>query len=201
MTNQKNKYFVHETAIVDEPASIGEATKIWHFSHVMPGARIGGKCNIGQNVYVGSGVEIGNNVKIQNNVSVYEGVAIEDDVFCGPSCVFTNVIRPRSAFPRKNHKFDATVIKKGATIGANATIVCGITIGENAFIGAGSVVTKDVPANALFFGNPARHRGWICECGEKLGQQTGRSRILACPTCGRKYHKSGNSVKLQSRSG
>jgi UDP-2-acetamido-3-amino-2,3-dideoxy-glucuronate N-acetyltransferase len=191
----RKKYFVHETAVVDEPVSIGEGTKIWHFSHIMAGAKIGKGCSIGQNVYIGATAEIGDNVKIQNNVSVYEGVVIEDSVFCGPSCVFTNVIRPRSAFPRIDRTFDTTIVRKGATIGANASIVCGITIGEHSFIGAGSVVTKDVPAYALCFGNPARRRGWICECGGKLDDSASGSKNLVCSACPRKYRKKGKRIE------
>jgi UDP-2-acetamido-3-amino-2,3-dideoxy-glucuronate N-acetyltransferase len=186
-------YYAHDTAVIDEPADIGAGTKIWHFSHVMSGASIGSGCTIGQNVFVGGTANIGNNVKIQNNVSVYEGVDIEDDVFCGPSCVFTNVIRPRSAFPRSDREFDRTLIRKGVTIGANATIVCGITIGEHAFIGAGSVVTKDVPAYALYFGNPAKHGGWICRCGEKLEAQSD-GEDSACPACAAKYKTAGENL-------
>jgi len=159
-------YFVHESSYVDEGAEIGEGTKIWHFCHIMPGAKIGKKCSIGQNVNVGSRAIIGNGVKIQNNVSVYDDVIIEDDVFCGPSCVFTNVINPR-AFVERKHEYKKTVVKKGASIGANATIVCGVTIGEYALIGAGSVVTKDVPAYALAYGNPARVRGMVDKSGKK----------------------------------
>ncbi len=193
MNESGKNYFVHETAVVDEPADIGEGTKVWHFSHVMSGARIGNGCTLGQSVFVGATVKIGNNVKIQNNVSVYEGVEIEDDVFCGPSCVFTNVIRPRSAFPREGRGFDATLVRKGVTIGANATIVCGATIGEHAFIGAGSVVTSDVPAFALFYGNPARPGGWMCRCGEKLEKEDGGGRH-ACPVCGRKYRQGEGGI-------
>jgi len=159
-------YFVHESSYVDEGAEVGEGTKIWHFTHIMPGAKIGKKCSIGQNVNVGSRAVIGNGVKIQNNVSVYDDVIIEDDVFCGPSCVFTNVINPRAFVERKN-EYKKTIIKKGASIGANATIVCGVTIGEYAFIGAGSVVTKDIPAYALVYGNPARVHGKVNKDGEK----------------------------------
>jgi UDP-2-acetamido-3-amino-2,3-dideoxy-glucuronate N-acetyltransferase len=158
--------FVHESSYVDEGAQIGEGTKIWHFCHIMSGAKIGKKCSIGQNVNVGSRAIIGNGVKIQNNVSVYDDVIIEDNVFCGPSCVFTNVLNPRAFIERKN-EYKKTLVKKGATIGANATIVCGITIGEYAFIGAGSVVTRDVPAYALVYGNPARVMGKVDENGEK----------------------------------
>jgi UDP-2-acetamido-3-amino-2,3-dideoxy-glucuronate N-acetyltransferase len=188
------RFFAHETAVIDDPLSIGEGTKIWHFSHVMSGARVGRGCIIGQNVFVGATAVIGNNVKLQNNVSVYDGVTIEDDVFCGPSCVFTNVIRPRSAFPRRDRKFDSTLIRKGATIGANATILCGVTVGEHALVGAGSVVTRDVPAHALCLGNPARPRGWVCECGGTL-QQVGRARNrLVCRECDARYEKKKNMV-------
>lgn len=153
-------YFKHESSYVDEGAEIGEGTKIWHFCHVMSGAKIGKNCSLGQNVNVGGKAIIGDGVKIQNNVSVYDNVVIEDDVFCGPSCVFTNVINPR-AFVERKHEYKQTVIKKGASIGANATIVCGVTVGEYALIGAGSVVTKDVPAYALVYGSPARVRGKV----------------------------------------
>src|SRR2546428_2377724 len=149
------EYFVHESSYVDAGARIGKGTKIWHFCHVMPGAVIGERCNLGQNVVVMPGTRIGNNVKIQNNVSIYEGVTLEDDVFCGPSCVFTNVLNPRSHVPRK-HEYQPTLVKRGSSIGANATIVCGVTLGEYAFIGAGAVVTSDVPAYALMVGVPAR---------------------------------------------
>lgn len=158
-------YFVHESSYIDEPCEIGAGTKIWHFSHIMSGCKIGEDCNIGQNVVISPNVIIGNNVKIQNNVSVYTGIICEDDVFLGPSCVFTNVINPRSHINRK-HEFMQTVIKKGATIGANATIVCGNIIGKYALVGAGSVVTKDVPDYGLVVGNPARLIGWVCACGE-----------------------------------
>ena len=165
--SETKKFFVHESSYVDDGAEIGEGTKIWHFCHVMPGAGIGKGCIIGQNVYIGSRAIIGNRVKIQNNVSVYDDVIIEDDVFCGPSCVFTNVKSPRAFIERKN-EFKKTIVKKGVTIGANATIVCGVTIGEYAFIGAGCVVTKDVPAYTLVYGNPARVRGKVKENGEKV---------------------------------
>lgn len=195
MKNTRTKYFAHETAVVDEPASIGKGTKIWHFSHVMAGAKIGTNCTIGQNVFVGSTARIGNFVKIQNNVSVYEGVRLEDHVFCGPSCVFTNVDRPRSAFPRTDRSFDKTLVKRGATIGANATILCGITIGEHSFIGAGAVVTKDVPAYALCVGNPARRTGWICECGEKLAAAKHGQKKLTCSLCSKEYEQRGKTLK------
>ncbi|HMT95500.1 MAG TPA: DapH/DapD/GlmU-related protein [Ferruginibacter sp.] len=160
-------YYVHPSSFVDENCEIGEGTKIWHFSHIMSGSKIGKHCNLGQNVVVSPNVVLGNNVKVQNNVSIYEGVICEDDVFLGPSAVLTNVINPRSAIVRK-HEYRKTLIKKGASIGANATIVCGHTIGEYAFIGAGAVVTKDVPAYALMVGNPARQTGWVSEAGQKL---------------------------------
>ncbi|MEI2748909.1 MAG: acyltransferase [Ferruginibacter sp.] len=160
-------YFAHPTAVIDENCSIGEGTKIWHFSHIMTGAVIGKNCNLGQNVVVGSKVVLGNNVRVQNNVSVYEGVICEDDVFLGPGMVLTNVINPRSAVSRK-HEFRQTLIRKGATIGANATIVCGNEIGEYAFIGAGAVVTKPVAPYALIIGNPGRQSGWMSEYGHKL---------------------------------
>jgi UDP-2-acetamido-3-amino-2,3-dideoxy-glucuronate N-acetyltransferase len=170
MENERyNPYFVHESSYVDEGADIGEDTKIWHFCHIMSGAKIGKNCSLGQNVNVGSRAVIGNGVKIQNNVSVYDNVIIEDDVFCGPSCVFTNVINPR-AFVERKHEYKRTIVKKGASIGANATIVCGVTIGEYALIGAGSVVTRDIPAYALAYGNPARVRGNVDENGEKVNE-------------------------------
>ncbi len=178
-------YFVHPTAVVDQPCTIGKGTKIWHFAHVRAGAVIGERCVLGQNVFVASHVAIGNNCKIQNNVSVYEKVTLEDDVFCGPSMVFTNVMNPRSAFPRDRETgFLTTLVKRGATIGANATIVCGTTIGEHAFVGAGSVVTRDIPAYAVAFGNPAKVKGWMCECGERLEFVKGRAR---CEKQGTEY--------------
>lgn len=160
-------YYAHPTAVIDEGSSIGKGTKIWHFSHIMPKCIIGENCNIGQNVVVSPEVVLGNNVKVQNNVSIYTGVICEDDVFLGPSAVFTNVINPRSAVARKD-EYRKTIVKKGATIGANATIVCGYNIGEYAFIGAGAVVTKNVPAYALLVGNPAKQKGWMSEYGNKL---------------------------------
>ena len=162
-------YFVHESSYIDEPSTIGEGSKIWHFSHILKGVTIGKKCNIGQNVVIGPNVRMGDNCKIQNNVSVYEGVELEDSVFCGPSMVFTNVFNPRSEVVRKD-EYRKTLVKQGASIGANATVVCGSTIGEYAFVGAGSVVTRDVPAYALVMGNPARRTAWMCRCGEKLGK-------------------------------
>ncbi len=186
-------YFVHESSYVDEPATIGDRTNIWHFSHILPGCEIGSNCNIGQNVVIGPRVRIGNRVKIQNNVSVYEGVELEDEVFCGPSMVFTNVTTPRSGTPRNTAAdYARTLVKRGATIGANATIVCGNTIGEFAFIGAGSVVTKDVPAYAMVYGNPARIHGYACECGVKLEFNDATA---ACAECGRAYHKHNDLVR------
>ncbi|MGD9245799.1 MAG: Gfo/Idh/MocA family oxidoreductase [Desulfobacterales bacterium] len=178
-------YFIHETAVIDSPCRIGKDTKIWHFSHIMRGAEIGERCNIGQNLAVSPRVKIGNNVKIQNNVSVYEGVILEDDVFCGPSMVFTNVINPRSHISRK-HEFKQTIVKKGASIGANATIICGNTIGRYAFIGAGAVVTKDVPDYALVVGNPAKIVGWMCECGHQISFD---GDVATCLGCGKQYFK------------
>ena len=175
-------YFVHESSYVDKGVLVGNGTKIWHFSHVMSGAKIGERCSIGQNVNVGGRAVIGNGVKVQNNVSIYDDVIIEDDVFCGPSCVFTNVINPR-AFVERKDEYKTTLVKKGASIGANATIVCGVTLGRYCFVGAGSVVTRDVPAYAMVYGTPAKQHRWMCECGEKLPEN------LKCPVCGKKYKK------------
>jgi len=183
-------YFVHESSYVDEGAEIGNGTKIWHFCHVMPNSHIGEMCNIGQNVLVSPGVIIGNNVKIQNNVSLYTGVIVEDDVFLGPSMVFTNVINPRSHVSRKD-EYKKTLVRKGTSIGANATIVCGTTLGKYCFVGAGALVTKDVPDYALVYGSPARMRGWMCQCGEQLKFEGERA---VCASCGDAYRKQGQVV-------
>jgi UDP-2-acetamido-3-amino-2,3-dideoxy-glucuronate N-acetyltransferase len=187
-----NDYFVHESSYVDDGARIGEGTKIWHFCHILPGAVIGERCNLGQNVVVMSGVRLGNNVKVQNNVSIYEGVVLEDDVFCGPSCVFTNVVNPRSHVSRKS-EFQATLVRRGASIGANATIVCGVTLGEYSFVGAGAVVRSDVPAYALMVGVPARRVGWMCQCGIRLQLKDGTA---ACGACGATYREAEGSLRL-----
>ena len=188
----KQTYTVHPTAIIDEGCHIGKGTKIWHFSHIMPNCTIGENCNIGQNVVISPDVVLGNNVKVQNNVSIYTGVICEDDVFLGPSMVFTNVINPRSAINRKN-QYAKTIVKKGASIGANATIVCGHDIGRYAFIGAGAVVTKHVPDYALVVGNPARQTGWMSEYGHKLlFDQTGKA---TCPESGEQYVLQNGEVK------
>src|SRR6266478_1197989 len=191
------EFFVHESSYVDDGAQVGNGTKIWHFSHVMPGADIGERCSLGQNVVVMSGTRIGNNVKIQNNVSIYEGVTLEDDVFCGPSCVFTNVLNPRSHVSRK-HEYRPTLVKRGSSIGANATIVCGVTLGEYAFIGAGAVVTSDVPAYALMVGVPARRVGWMCQCGERLSLAAGKG---ACASCGTAYEESNSALHCIAQPG
>lgn len=181
-------YFAHPSACIDEGASIGEGTHIWHFCHVMGSAVIGKHCNIGQNVFVDAAVRIGNNCKIQNNVSVYRHVTLEDDVFCGPSMVFTNVYNPRAAL-KKMDQARPTLVRRGATLGANCTIVCGVNIGRCAFIGAGAVVTRDIPDHALVYGNPARVRGWVCACGEKL------TAAHACPACGLRYVQGASGLK------
>jgi UDP-2-acetamido-3-amino-2,3-dideoxy-glucuronate N-acetyltransferase len=185
-------YFAHPSAVIDQPCEIGEGTKIWHFSHIMAGSRMGRGCNLGQNVVISPSVTIGNNVKIQNNVSVYTGVELQDDVFCGPSMVFTNVINPRSHVNRR-HEYKRTVVKRGATLGANSTIVCGVTIGSYAFVGAGAVVTRDVPDHALVVGVPGKQVGWMCVCGERLTQQEDRA---MCRTCRRTFAMSDDSCEL-----
>lgn len=186
-------YFAHGTAVIDEGASVGAGTKVWHFSHVSKGAALGEKCSLGQNVFVAPGVTVGNGVKIQNNVSLYEGVVLEDYVFCGPSMVFTNVRTPRSAFPRNTSADYATTrVKYGASIGANATVVCGVTIGEWAFVAAGAVVTKDVLPYALMAGVPARRIGWACECGTTLRVHDGRA---VCADCGREYREADGRLE------
>jgi len=190
-------YFVHESSYVDAGAQIGAGTKIWHFSHVMPGAVIGEGCNLGQNVVVMPGVRIGNNVKIQNNVSVYEGVTLEDDVFCGPSCVFTNVSTPRSHRSRKS-EYVKTLVRRGASIGANATVICGATLGEYAFIGAGAVVRGEVPAHALMLGVPARRAGWMCRCGERLALASGAA---TCGACGSRYQEAAGLLSAVDPAG
>ena len=183
-------FTVHPTAIVDEGAHIGDGTRIWHWTHISGGARIGARCSFGQNVFVGNDVTIGDNVKVQNNVSIYDAVHLEDDVFCGPSMVFTNVINPRSHVVRK-HEYRPTVVRKGATIGANATVLCGHTIGRYAMIGAGAVVTKDVADHALMVGTPARRVGWMCQCGVKLA---GAGEV-ACADCGTRYHIAADACR------
>lgn len=191
MIDPARSYSAHETAVIDEGCEIGEGTKIWHFSHIMAGCVIGRQCNLGQNVVISPGVILGENVKIQNNVSVYSGVVCEDDVFLGPSMVFTNVLNPRSAINRRG-AYQKTLVEKGASIGANATIVCGHTIGAYALVGAGAVVTKDVPPYALVYGNPSRQHGWVSEAGHKLAFDEKREAV--CPETGEKYRLENNSV-------
>ncbi|HEX5386218.1 MAG TPA: acyltransferase [Gemmatimonadales bacterium] len=186
-------YFVHESAYVDAGAVIGAGTKIWHFCHIMPGAVIGARCNLGQNVVVMPGTRLGDNVKVQNNVSIYEGVTLEDDVFCGPSCVFTNVTNPRSHVSRKA-EYRPTLVRRGASIGANATIVCGVTLGEYCFIGAGAVVASDVAPFALMVGVPARRVGWMCQCGERL--RPGAGGDARCARCGAAYREEAGRLRL-----
>ena len=176
-----SEYFVHPTSIIDDGAVREECTKIWHFCHIQEGARIGKKCSMGQNVNVSNNVKVGDGCKLQNNVSIYEGVELEDDVFCGPSCVFTNDLTPRAKYPKGRAAYKKTLIKHGASIGANATVVCGHTVGEWAMIAAGAVVTSNVPNHALMMGVPARIRGWVCECGDVLSDD------LVCNRCGRTY--------------
>lgn len=186
MTN----YFAHESSYIDEGAEIGEGTRIWHFCHIMPRARIGKGCNIGQNTFMASDTIMGDNVKVQNNVSIYTGVILEDDVFLGPSMVFTNVINPRSHVNRRE-EYLTTLVRRGASIGANATVVCGVTLGRYCFVGAGSVVTHDVPDYALVYGNPARIRGWMCQCGEGIEFKEEQA---VCDHCGSRYSKQGDIV-------
>lgn len=195
MHRRKNIFFVHESSYIDDNVIIGEGTKIWNFSHILRNTHIGKNCNIGQNVMIGPNVTVGNNCKIQNNVSIYEKVTLQDKVFCGPSCVFTNVYNPR-AFIERKHEFLPTLVKEGATIGANATIMCGCTVGRYAFIGAGAVVTRDVPDYALVYGNPSTMRGWVCECGVKLDCMIPDK--IKCPECGKSY-LFGRSKLLSSR--
>jgi len=182
------EYFVHESSYIDEQVKIGKGTKIWHFCHVQKGAEIGENCSLGQNVNIANNVKIGNNVRIQNNVSVYEGVELEDNVFCGPSCVFTNVKTPRAHYP-VHGIYDKTFIKNGASLGANSTVVCGHTVGRSAMVAAGAVVTKNVKDYALVAGVPARQIGWVCECGERLEND------LMCKKCGKKYQETENGLK------
>ncbi len=182
-------YFVHPTSIVDDDVIIGEGTKIWHFSHVQSGARIGKNCSFGQNVNISNNVTIGDGCKVQNNVSLYEGVQLEDYVFCGPSCVFTNDLTPRAKYPKGHAGYKPTIVHEGASIGANATVVCGHEIGRWALVGAGAVVTSNVPDHALMLGIPARVKGWACECGELLGEE------LVCSKCGRKYIMTDSGLK------
>ena len=183
LNGTESDYFAHSSAVIDPGSEIGTGTKIWHFSHIMAGAKVGERCNFGQNVVISPGVKIGNNVKIQNNVSVYAGVELEDDVFCGPSMVFTNVINPRSHVNRRD-EYRRTLVKRGASIGANATVVCGITLGEYCFVAAGAVVTRDVPDYALVMGVPAAPVGWMCSCGTRLPNFAPHA---ICPKCGRCY--------------
>jgi UDP-2-acetamido-3-amino-2,3-dideoxy-glucuronate N-acetyltransferase len=190
-------YFAHESSYIDDGAVIGDGTRIWHFCHVMSGAVIGARCNLGQNVVVMSGTRLGSNVKVQNNVSIYEGVELEDDVFCGPSCVFTNVTNPRSHVSRKS-EYRRTLVRRGTSIGANATILCGVTLGEYSFIGAGAVVTSDVPDYALMVGVPARRVGWMCQCGVRLHL---RDNSAACAACGATYKESEGLLRLIDRAG
>ncbi len=182
-------YLIHPTSIIDDDVEIGEGTKVWHFSHIQKGARIGAKCSFGQNVNISNNVKIGNGVKVQNNVSIYEGVELEDYVFCGPSCVFTNDLTPRAKYPKGPAGYKKTLVKEGASIGANATIVCGHTIGRWALIGAGAVVTSNVPDHALMLGIPAKQEGWVCECGELLSGE------LICKHCNRKYRDIKSGLK------
>jgi UDP-2-acetamido-3-amino-2,3-dideoxy-glucuronate N-acetyltransferase len=191
---EQPRYFAHPTAVIDQPCQIGDGTKIWHFSHVMEKSVLGEGCNLGQNVVVSPGVRLGRNVKVQNNVSLYTGVELEDDVFCGPSMVFTNVVNPRSHINRKN-EYRKTLVKQGATLGANSTVVCGTTIGRYAFVAAGAVVTRDIADYALVMGVPAKHVGWVCMCGERLPEGT---EVVACTACGKIYLIANESCVEQS---
>jgi UDP-2-acetamido-3-amino-2,3-dideoxy-glucuronate N-acetyltransferase len=186
---------IHPSAIVDDGAQLGDGTHVWHFVHVSAGARIGRRCSLGQGVFVGNDVLIGDNVKVQNNVSVYDAVTLEDDVFCGPSMVFTNVFNPRAAVPRKA-EYRPTLVKRGATLGANCTVVCGTTIGEHAFVGAGAVVSRDVPAFALVVGVPARRIGWMSRHGERLALPVRGQGVAACPATGERYVLDGETLQL-----
>lgn len=183
-----NDFFVHESSIIDDDVVIGKGTRIWYFCHVQSGAVIGENCSLGQNVNISNNVRVGNGCKLQNNVSLYEGVELEDNVFCGPSCVFTNDLTPRAKYPKGRAGYKKTLIREGASIGANATVVCGHTVGKWALIGAGAVVTDNVPDHALMLGVPARQCGWVCECGELLRGS------LTCPKCGRKYTERENGL-------
>ena len=189
--------FIHESAIIDDGAQIGDGTRIWHWTHVCSGAHIGANCSLGQNVFVGNKVVIGNNVKIQNNVSVYDNVTLEDDVFCGPSMTFTNVYNPRSAIPRKE-QFRPTLVRKGATLGANCTIICGITIGTHAFVAAGAVINKNVPDFALMTGVPARHTGWMTRYGEQIPLPLQGKGEYQCPHLGDLYHLENGKMQLKT---
>ena len=190
---------IHPSAIVDEGAVLGKATRVWHFAHVCAGARVGAHCSLGQNVYVGNDVRLGDQVKVQNNVSIYDAVTLEDDVFCGPSCVFTNVINPRSHVSRKS-EYQRTLVRRGASIGANATIVCGVTLGEYAFVGAGAVVTRDVAAYAVVTGVPARRTGWACQCGEmlRIPSRDQGTEIIRCGACGTGYVREGETLRRET---
>lgn len=187
-------YFIHESSYIDDDVEIGEGTKIWHFCHIQRGARIGKRCSLGQNVNVSNHVKVGDGCKIQNNVSLYEGVELENDVFCGPSCVFTNDLTPRAKYPKGSAGYHKTLVKEGASIGANATVVCGHTVGKWALIGAGAVVASDVPDHALMLGVPAKQAGWVCECGQKLCPD-GMAQFR-CPDCGRSYRlRDGSQIE------